>query len=392
MEPTDARYDVVVVGGGVSGCASAYHLAPDHEVAIVERGQVAGEASGLAAGLVAPTLFYSDQPAVARHANAWFDEFDGTAGFSFHRRPRIEFIQPDSEDAARDRATRLADEGFPVSFLEPDAVEAAYPWFDASRFCGAVEYRDTGWVDPYQYTVALRDAAEDRGVDVHTGTRVEGFVEADGTVAGVETETGTLPADHVVVAAGFRTPDLLGDRVGLPVKPFRLQCAVLRPEDPLGDDFPLGRVAREDLYFRGELNGDLLVGGGEYLEADPEPVASGVGIDESFRQHVAATIPTFLTGLGDPAFVNGWAGIDAATPDTLPVLDAPEDAPEGLVVSTGFNGLGMVNSPVAAGAVRALVTGEDPGFPLEPFALDRFPGPDVDFELRGTFEMAGAGR
>lgn len=75
------RYDVVIVDGGVSGCAAAYDLAADHDVAVVEQGQIAGEASGLAAGLVAPTLFYAQHPAVARHANAWFRSFDGTRDF-----------------------------------------------------------------------------------------------------------------------------------------------------------------------------------------------------------------------------------------------------------------------------------------------------------------------
>ncbi|MFB6170056.1 MAG: NAD(P)/FAD-dependent oxidoreductase [Haloarculaceae archaeon] len=383
------RYDVVVVGAGVSGCAIAYELAPDHDVLVVDKGQVAGEASGLAAGLIAPTLFYSDYPDVARHANPFFRTFSGTGSFEFNERPRIELIPPDKQDAGRKMAERLADEGFPVSFHDAAAAAERYPRFDFSAYPGIVEYRDAGWLDPYTYTTALGEAARERGAAFRTDVAVEGFDVESGAVVGVETDEGTVGADHVVVASGWRTAALLSEFASVPVVPFKLQCLTLDPAFDLDDGFPLGRVASEEIYFRPEHNGTVLFGGGEYVEERPESIVTGGGIDESFRNHVARTVPTFLNGFDDASVVRGWSGVDAATPDALPILDAPDALPDGMAVAAGFNGLGMVNSPVTATAVRSLLTGESCPFSLSTFALDRF-DPDADgIEKFGTFEAAG---
>jgi glycine/D-amino acid oxidase-like deaminating enzyme len=384
-------YDIVVIGGGISGCAIANELTDDHDVVLLEKKQLAGEASGLAAGLCAPTLFYSDLPDVARHANEYFRRINDTGQFEFHERPRLELIQSQNADAARERASGLAEDGFPVSFIESRAAEKKYPEIDLSDFAGIVEYRDTGRVDPYTYTTSIGEAAQQRGADIRTGETVTDIKSENGQIIGVSTQSGKIDAPNVVVAAGWRTRDLVSKYISLPLRPFKLQCAMLRGEDSLRSDFPIGRVPSEELYFRGETNGDLLVGGGEYFLGNKKAdhLASGADTDEEFRFKVASAVPEFMKGFEHAKIVDSWSGVDAATPDTRPIFDAPEEGPEGLLLSTGLNGLGMVNSGVAAEAVRSLITGNQCPFPLEPFALDRFSNTDTSFGLAGTFEAGG---
>lgn len=372
--------DVIVVGAGVAGCQAAYELAADHDVTLIDRDGVAAGTTGLSAGLVAPSLFYGDIPPVARYVSEFFREFD-EAGFT--ERDRLDFVPPDLRKEMVTEARDLADEGFPVSYLDADAVASSYPWFDTDEFEGAVEYRDTGWVDPYSYTKALADGAERNGAELITGVAVQAVLVDEDTVVGVSTDAGEIEADTVVLAPGWCARSLLPASVELPIRPYRTQAVVLEPDSPLPDAFPLGRLRTEHLYFRPEHNGDLLVGGAHYLIDDPEGASANP--DESFKQDVAAYVPELIDTFDRAGFVNGWAGVDAATPDARPIID--DVGPDGLVVATGFNGLGVMVSPIVGPIVRQRVTGEKAPFPAAPFALERFKSLSSEFEYISTSDI-----
>lgn len=374
--------DVLVVGAGVAGCAVARELASDHSVRVLDRAGVASGATGRSAGLVSPSLFYGDVPAVARYATEFFRAFDGTDGFQFTERPRIDFVADDAAEA-RATATRLSDSGFPVAYHTADELARRFDAIRPSHYVGGLVYEDTGWVDPYAYATTLQREAERHGATFETGRTVTGVLVEDSAVTGVETESGTVEAEVVVLAAGWRTPDLLPTGVEVPVRPYRTQCVVLDPDEPLADSFPLGRFADEHLYLRPEHNGDLLVGGAHELVDDPRRCS--LDADESFRLQVAAFLPEVIEGFDRAGFVTGWAGVDAATPDARPIVDAV--GPDGLVVATGFNGLGIVVSPVVGPVVRAILTGEPAPVPRSPFRATRFDSVDSSFALHSTSDV-----
>jgi sarcosine oxidase, subunit beta len=370
---------VIIIGGGVIGCAIARTLASDYNVVVLERGQIAGEASALAAGEITMAPSYSDNPAIADHAIEFFRRYDGTGQFSFTECPSLELISPGREGESRRRVERLAAEGIAVSFVEPEQVETTYPRFDLSAYVGAIKYDDTGFVDPYTFAMTLKEDAESRGATFKTETPVTDIRTIDGQVRGVETTSGTYSASNVVVAAGWRSERFLRDHLQLPVQPYRTQCVVLTPENELGTDVPMGWVPGKHVYFRPEQNGDLLVGGWSFAESSPEHASTHD--DEAFRNHVATLLPEFMHGFEHARFVNGWAGIDGATPDTRPIIDAPNNGPAGLVVATGFHGRGVMSAPVAATVVQTLVTGGECPFSHDEFALDRFESRSPNFEF-----------
>ena len=370
---------VAIIGAGVIGCAVARELAAEYDVAVFDKGQVAGEASALAAGEITMLSSYEDYPEIGWHAIDFFRRYDGTGNFTFTELPSIGLVRPEKEDEKRRYAERLASDGLPVSFLNAETASERYPTFDFSDHAGVIEYGVSGFVDPYTFAITLQNDARANGATVHTDTPVRDLVVESGEIVGLETANDTVDADYVVCAAGWRSRDFLIDHVPIPIRPYRTQCIVLEPEIPLPDGFPMGWYPGKHVYFRPEHNGDFLIGGWSFAEENPED-ASGQA-DEAFRNHVAELVPQFLDGFDRAGYVDDWAGIDGATPDTRPILDAPADAPEGLVVATGFNGRGIMTAPVAATAVRSLITDGDAPFPMEPFSIDRFDTRSDDFEF-----------
>lgn len=367
-------YDVVIVGGGIIGCMAAKELASDHDVLVLERDQIGGGTTAHASGLVTVVEEYSDTPAAAAHSIDFFREYDGTGNFEFNERPYVELRSHEHDpDELRGHAAYLRDNGFDAAFHTPDELEARFPdTFRLDGHVGGIVYGDAGWLDPYTYVMTVKDDAEEQGVEFRTGVEVTGFVVED-SVAGVETDAdGRVGADQVVVTAGWRTRDIVSEFVEVPTRPYRYQTFNLGVERDIDEAFPMAWDEYSHLYWRGEHNGELHVGGGTYFVNPPGTPRTTT--TEGFQHLIADTIPERIEGLGRAEFIAGDTCLlgDSATPDRYPIVDAPAECPDGLAFATGTHGFGIMASPTIGAAVRAVVTDEDPGFPVEEFALSRF--------------------
>ena len=374
-------YDVVIVGGGINGCVAAKFLADDHDVLVLERDQIAAATTAKASGLISVAHDYIDHLEAAKYAADFLDEYDGTGDFEFTQRANLRLVPPGTEELARSEADRIG-EHFEMDYIEStDEIEDRYPGvFELDPFVGAIEVAQGGWVDPYTLTMTYKEDAEDAGADFETGVEVTGVTTEDGAVTGVETDGGAYAADTVVAAMGWHTREFVSEWVDLPIRPFRYQWVNLAVERDFPDYTPVAWDSRSGLYWRPEHNGDLHVGGGTYFVDEPGTVRTTT--TESFRRHVALTVPEQVSDVGSARISSEdtcHVG-DTATPGERPVHDAPDDCPEGLVVSTGMHGFGIMGSPVTGAAVRSLVTGEDAPFPMSKYALDRFDDGPQDWD------------
>lgn len=368
---------IVVVGAGVSGLAIARELAPDHDVIVLDKGGVAADTSSRASGMISLSLEpFPDE--WASFALSQFRALDGQGIFSFTERETVRLVPETNTDLYTDQAP---DGG---EFLTRPELERRYPdsFGDLSAYGGGLVYDGTGYLDALDYTMTLKWAAERAGAEIFRDHEVLDIRVEDGIVIGVETEYGPIDADHVVYATGWKTRDLLADYVDVPVRPLRWNAVVIEPNDPLPADCPMGSEPTMQIYWRLTAHGNVLVGGNEHLLTDPE--GTPMGVQTSFRERVVEDVAPLLDGVagGRIRREDCCPTADCASPDGLPIIDAPEEGPDGLTIVTGLHGRGIMLSPVTGHAVRSLVTGEEPPFPMAQFRLDRFDDRSADFEYR----------
>lgn len=374
-------YDVIVVGAGVSGLAIARQLAPDHDVLVLEKGGVAADTSSRASGVISLPLepIPDEWTAVARSV---FRRLDGQGIFSFHDRETVRLVPTDG--AGRD-ADRVPDGG---TFLSRSELVEEYSgvFDDLSAYDGGVRYDGTGYLDALDYAMTLKWLAERAGADVFRDHEVTDLRVTSGSVVGVDTEYGPIDADDVVVATGWRSREQLADYVELPVRPLRWNAVVVEPDAPLPEDCPMGSEPTMRAYWRPTSRGTVLVGGNEHLLDDPE--SAPMGVEESFRELALEGVAPLLQGVatGTIRREDCCPTADSASPDGLPIVDNPEEAPDGLAVVTGLHGRGVMLSPVVGWAVRSLVTDDRAPFPMAEFRLDRFDDRSADFEYRSHWE------
>ncbi|SFK78010.1 Glycine/D-amino acid oxidase [Halogranum rubrum] len=372
---------VVVVGAGVSGLAVARELAPDYDVVVLDKGGVAADTSSRASGMISLSLEpFPD--GWATFALDQFRELDGRGIFSFAERETVRLVPKEDAEKYTDEAPTGGE------FLTRDELLSQFPdsFGDLSAYGGGLVYDGTGYLDALDYAMTLKWQAEKAGAGIFRDHEVTGLCVDDGTVTGVDTEYGPIDADHVVYATGWKTRELLAEYVELPVRPLRWNAVVVEPESPLPDDCPLGSEPTMRVYWRPTRRGDVLIGGNEHLLSDPEETP--MGVQSSFRETVLEDVAPLLNGVagGTIRREDCCPTADCASPDGLPIIDAPDEAPDGLVVVTGLHGRGVMLSPVTGRAVRSLVTGEETPFPTSGFELARFEDRSADFEYRSHWD------
>jgi glycine oxidase len=365
--------DVIIVGGGVIGCASAYFLARDGlSVTLLERGDLAGEASGAAAGMLAAL---SDEggdrgPAFQQLCLDALDTYasvlpilEATGVDIRYRRTGILHIALDEHEAAA--LKRRFEEQRALSpdnrWLEGEALHEEEPQATPAAIAGMLCPREH-YLDPQRLTLAFAEAARREGAHIETGCPVSSFSELDGSVTGVRTAGGPIEAKTVLLCGGPWTQEQASQLgASVPVEPVRGQMVSLR-----GPAQPLRHVIwGEAGYLVPREDGQTFVGATvEHMGFLRENTPEGI---ERLRRAAMSLVPS----LQEAELIRSWSGLRPGTPDGLPVL-GQLPGHDNVWVATGHFRNGILLGPITGQLMAdAIMAGKAPAR-LQPFSPLRF--------------------
>ncbi|MGH7390039.1 MAG: glycine oxidase ThiO [Candidatus Rokuibacteriota bacterium] len=359
--------NVLVVGGGIIGCATAWELArAGCAVTLVERAQPGGEASSAAAGLLAPTGESAATAFRALAVESWrmypevVRELRDRTGLDPEHVTRGTLYPLRGPAAEREAAEWTRMPGPAVEIWDRKEIDAREPALSA-RVRHAVFVGGDHWINNQRLVVAYTRAAAADGVRLVTGREVSHLLVEGGRARGGLCSGERLEADVVVVAAGAWTRALLaGIGAHVPVEPRRGQMAALAHVPPV-----LGHCVHGDVYLVPRPSGELLVGA-TVEDAGFARVVTAEGI----AWLLAAAIDLVPALAGVP-LARTWCGFRPWAPDGLPVL-GPWPGIEGLWLATGHFRNGILLAPITARLLREWIVGGRPSLDLSDFRPDRF--------------------
>jgi glycine oxidase len=326
---------VVVIGGGVIGCAVAERLSRDrrHDVLLLERDTLGAHASGAAAGLLSPNTERAEFSLSSRSLGMFPElvERIERSGIT------VEYHEHDGMTPALTGEEERRLRSGPGRWLDTAGALAAEPGL-SRRVRGVAVFREAQ-VTPIRLVRALARTAAAQGAEIREGAPVGALTVGSGQLQGVETAEGPVRADVIVLAAGPWSPALASPAgVALDVRPSRGQLVMLRPRAGTG----LGHVLTwRGCYLVPKPDGTVVAGSTEEDAGfDDRPTAEGVS---GLLRFACRAVPA----LGQAAVERVWAALRPATPDGQPVVGPAPDLPN-LITATGHNRTGILLAPVTA--------------------------------------------
>lgn len=345
---------VVIIGGGIIGCSTLYHLAHKGVSAVlVERKQIASGTTWHAAGIVGQLRESSAQTELSKYTARLFQTLQEETGQATGYKQNgtinlaLSGVRMEQIRRSHDHALRM---GIPSHLLTPEETEERWPWINYDGVQGGFFVPSNGQVNPLDVCLAMAKGARQKGGQIFENTAATRILTKNGRVTGVETDKGVIATDKVLLAGGMWTSRFAkAHNVTVPLHAAEHFYIVTEPVKDLPRDLPILNISEERTYWK-EDAGKLLIGGfekrGKAWAVDGIP--EGFEFDELpfDMDHAEPELQVMfermpaLENMGIQTFFNGP---ESFTPDGRPYIGPAPEMP-GLFIAAGMNSNGILNS------------------------------------------------
>jgi 4-methylaminobutanoate oxidase (formaldehyde-forming) len=377
------KFDVVVVGSGGTGAATAFALSArsNIKVALIDKHEIGSQTSPRAAGMVSCArkgeLMITLIKDACRRIETFSEETGEPLDWVHSGSLKIARCEGDADVIVGDYE-RGRQMGLDVELIAPDAACRLNPFLQPEGIAGAMRIGDDRYFDPAQVAVGFAHAAASRGVALLPNTDVLSVDISGGKVGGVRTAGGVIDAPVVVDAAGAWTRQVAeASGIKVPLVPTRQQLIVTEPVDGAQAGLPMIRIMDAAVYVRPCLGGFLW---GVYEEAPRffdmgefardfhvKDMPLDIGVLKAAALEVRDQVPV----LGTAKVREFRGGIPTMTADGHHIL-GPAPGVEGFFFASGCNVAGLSISPTIGEALAAWIVEGKPPWDLSPMSIERF--------------------
>jgi 4-methylaminobutanoate oxidase (formaldehyde-forming) len=387
------RADVVVIGSGGLGAATAFYLARDgsRHVALVDKHGLASQTSPRAAGLVSHARSTDLMVELVQVAAGNIKRFADDTGqpLDWTQSGSLKVVRRPEDVAVLERELGRAERlGLDADAIAPDAAHQLNPLLHPEGVLAVVWIGDDLYFDPSQVAIGFARGAEARGVTLLPHTAVTRVRIEGGRVTAVECAAGTIRTPVVVDAAGAWTRQVAeASGIRVPLVPTRHQLFVTEPIDGVRAGLPIVRIVDAAVYVRPCGDG-LLWGvfeeGPRQFEMDalgPGFQVADLELDAEVLRRAADDVRPQLPALRDAAVREHRGGLPTMTADAQHIV-GPAPGAEGFFIAGGCNVAGLSISPAVGEALATWILQGKPPLDLTPLSIERFRDATSEERLR----------
>ena len=380
------RAEVVIIGGGVMGASTAFHLAEAGvtDVLLLEKDSLACGSTSKSAGGVRAQFSDAVNIALGIRSLPAFEQFGVRPGgeIDLHQVGYLFLHTDETAWAVAQEAVALQNSlGIPTQLLTAAEAGALSKGVEVGDVIGATFHPRDGYCSPENVVQGYAAGARALGATVRTGVGVTGIETSGGEITGVVTDQGVVATSTVVCAAGAWSREV-GRWVGvdLPIDPLRRQIIVT---EPLNEELlalypmntPMTIDAASTFYLHREGPG-LLVG----MSYQDESIGFHDGFSEDWLPDLLEAMERRAPALLDVGIAHRWAGYYEVTPDHNAVIGEATSVSR-FLYAAGFSGHGFLQGPAVGEVMRDFYLGQTPVVDVSTMSADRFSAGDVLYEL-----------